>query len=85
MTKIYVTQNLNFVLGRVENILGKGENYGYQHFLLFAKCFQTASFSGVVRSWDHVVKGYPNFCDYHQQQYVHTICSAVKNNCKMGN
>ena len=23
-----------------ENILGKGENAGYQHFLLFPKCFQ---------------------------------------------
>ena len=34
-----VTQNLNFVLGRVENILGKGENADYQHFLLFPKCF----------------------------------------------
>ena len=25
-----------------ENILGKGENTGYQHFLLFPKCFQKA-------------------------------------------
>ena len=33
--KINMTQNLNFVLGSVENILGKGENAGYQHFLLF--------------------------------------------------
>ena len=30
-----VTQNLKFVLGRVENIVGKGENADYQHFLLF--------------------------------------------------
>ena len=25
---------------RVENIVGKGENAGYQHFLLFPQCFQ---------------------------------------------
>ena len=31
--------NTEFVLGRVENIVGKGENAGYQPFLLFPKCF----------------------------------------------
>ena len=30
-----VTQKLKFNLGRAENIVGKGENAGYQHFLLF--------------------------------------------------
>ena len=44
--KMNVTQKLNFVLGRVENIVGKGENAGYQHFLLFPQCFQKLSFSG---------------------------------------
>ena len=29
------------VLGRIENILGKGENAGNQHFLLFPKNFST--------------------------------------------
>ena len=43
--KINMTEKLKFVLGRVENILGKGENAGYQHFLLFS-CFQQASWSG---------------------------------------
>ena len=38
--KIYVTEKLKSVLGMVENIMGKGENAGYQHFLLFSKCFQ---------------------------------------------
>ena len=28
---------------RVENIVGKGENAGYQHFLLFPPCFQKSS------------------------------------------
>ena len=45
-----------FVLDRVENIVGKGENAGYQHFLLFPQCFQKASFLGVVKSRDCVVK-----------------------------
>ena len=46
-----------FVLDRVENIVGKGENAGYQHFLLFPGCFQKASFSGslkVVIVWERV-------------------------------
>ena len=39
--KINVAKKLKFVLGRVEN-MGKGENAGYQHFLLFPRCFQKA-------------------------------------------
>ena len=35
-------QKLKFVLGRVEKIVGNGENAGYQHFLLFPQCFQKA-------------------------------------------
>ena len=38
-----VTQILKFALGRVENIVGIGENAGYQHFLLFSQCFQRTS------------------------------------------
>ena len=30
-----VTEKLKFVLGRVENVMGKEENAGYKHFLLF--------------------------------------------------
>ena len=37
-----LSQKLEFVFGRVENIVGKGENVGYQHFLLFPLCFQKA-------------------------------------------
>ena len=33
--KIYVTEKSKFVLGRVEDIVGKGENAGYHNFLLF--------------------------------------------------
>ena len=44
------------VFDRVENIVGKGENAGYQHFLLFLQCFQKASFLRVVKSHDCEVK-----------------------------
>ena len=43
--KINATYILNFVLGRTENIVGKGENAGFPHFLLVPLCFQNASFS----------------------------------------
>ena len=35
-----MTEKLKLALGRVENIVGRGENAGYQHFLLFPQCFQ---------------------------------------------
>ena len=38
---------MKFVLGRVENIVRKGENAGYQHFLLFPQYFQKLSFLGL--------------------------------------
>ena len=47
--KINVTEKLKFVLGRVENIVRKGENAGHQHFLLFSQCFPKASFSGSLK------------------------------------
>ena len=47
--KIYVTQRLKCVLGRVENIVGtEGENAGYQHFLFFQQCCQNASYIVVI-------------------------------------
>ena len=54
--KLNATKKLKFVLGRIENIVGKGEIAGYQHFLLFPPCFQEASLFRVVKSWDCVVK-----------------------------
>ena len=47
--KMNVTEKLKFGLGRVENIMGKGENAGYQHFLLFPLCFQKASLPGPLK------------------------------------
>ena len=34
---------------RAENIVGKGENAGYQHFLLFPHCFQKLSISVLLK------------------------------------
>ena len=47
--KINVSGKLTFALRRVENIEGKGENAGYQHFLLFPPCFQKASQTGSLK------------------------------------
>ena len=47
--KLNVAEKLEFILGRVENIVGKGENAGYQHFLLFPQCFQKSSISGSLK------------------------------------
>ena len=38
--KISVTEKLKLNLGKVENIVGKGENAGYQYFLLFPQYFE---------------------------------------------
>ena len=45
------------VFDRVENIVGKGENAGYQHFLLFPQCYEKASFTGTSKGvivWEWV-------------------------------
>ena len=47
--KIYVAKKMKFVLERVENIMGKGEQAGYQHVLLFPKYFQKALSSGSLK------------------------------------
>ena len=47
MTLLKMTK---FVLDRVENIVGKRENTGYQqHFLLFPQCFQKPSLSRFLK------------------------------------
>ena len=40
---------VDFFIYRVDNIVGKGENAGYQHFLLFRQCYQKASFPGLLK------------------------------------
>ena len=40
--KLNATQNVKVAIHRKENIVGKEENAGYQHFLHFPQCFQKA-------------------------------------------
>ena len=40
---------IEICVGRVENIVEKGENAGHQHFLLFSRCFQMLSFPEVLK------------------------------------
>ena len=47
--KINVTEKLKFLLESIENIAGKGENAGNQHFLLFPQCFQKPFFTGSLK------------------------------------
>ena len=54
--KLNVTPNIKVVFDRIENIVGKEENAGYQHFLLFPQCFQKA-FSSSASSRHCVVMG----------------------------
>ena len=44
-----LTKKMEFASVRIENIVGKEENAGYQHFLLFPQCFQKAPFSGSLK------------------------------------
>ena len=51
-----VTQNIEFVFHTVENIVGKGENAGFQHFLLFTQYVVKDIFGGDVKSRHCLVK-----------------------------
>ena len=44
-----VAKMAKFVCDRIENIVGKEENAGYQHFLLFPPCFQKGTFPGLLK------------------------------------
>ena len=52
-----VKNKISFIFEWVENIVGKGENDGHQHFLLFPQCSERDCFSGVDSSRFCVVKG----------------------------
>ena len=47
--KTILIKKLKFIWERVENTVGKGENAGYQHFLLLLQCFQKLSFPEVFK------------------------------------
>ena len=42
---VNLTEKLEFVL----EMVGKEENAGYQHFLLFQQCFQKAPYTGSLK------------------------------------
>ena len=44
--KLYRTYSMKYAHHRIENIVGKGENAGNQHFLLFPQYFAKAYFQG---------------------------------------
>ena len=46
----------NCFFDMAENIVGKGEKAGCQHFLLYPQCFQKASFSRLSKFGDCMVK-----------------------------
>ena len=47
--KINMNEVLKIGLGRVENIVGKGENADYQHFLLCLLCFERPAVLGLLK------------------------------------
>ena len=51
-SKVFADKNNNnvqFLTDRIENIVVKGENAGFQHFLLLPQCFQKASSLGLFK------------------------------------
>ena len=55
---IDMNKKSKLVLGRVENIVGKGENTGYQYFLLFSTMFSKAFSFRLFKSCDCVMKSF---------------------------
>ena len=47
--KIDFVEMMIYILDMVENTVGKGENAGYQHFLLFPQCFPKLSSLGSLK------------------------------------
>ena len=49
--KLMVIKMAKIALDKMENIVGKEENTGYQHFLPFPQCFQKAFPLGSLKVW----------------------------------
>ena len=47
--KFIITLLIGLFYERSESTVGKGENAGYEHFLLFPQCFQQASCLGQLK------------------------------------
>ena len=59
--KVNVTEKLKFVLGRVENIVGKGEKCWLPAFSCFSTMFSKGFWYRVLKSHDCVVKKQSGF------------------------
>ena len=53
---VRVTKLVRFVSERVENIVGKEEKAGYQHYLLSQQCFQNPFFLWVIQTQECIVR-----------------------------
>ena len=49
-SKLNIAKMMIYLFEKVKNIVGKGENPGYQHFLLYQQCFLKSIFLSVI-SW----------------------------------
>ena len=47
--QLIIARMMISLLDRVENTMGKGENAGYQYFLLFPQCFPKPSSLGLLK------------------------------------
>ena len=93
--KVFAVDKINIILmiisvfDRIENIVGKGENAVYQHFLLFLQCFEKTSFpdrskGAVVWEWvkSHLVTTLVSYYSVslkscQRAQLQHTLPAAV--------
>ena len=78
MTKINVTKNLKFDFRMAKNIVGKGENAGYQHFSPFPTMFSKSFLLRVAKSPDFDVKGYSTcspFNRFPNKPWFLSVCS----------
>ena len=56
----------------LENIVGKEENAGYQHFLLFIQCFQQSSSTGSLK----VGLCFKNYMSKHLDKMSHVLLNG---------
>ena len=49
VNRVYVAKKVKFLTERVKKLMGIEENAGYQHSLLFPKCFQKTLSSGSLK------------------------------------
>ena len=57
MDKLEMAQTIGFVCKKIEHIMRKGENAGYQHFLFYSQCFQRPPPLGLSTTLDCLGKG----------------------------